>query len=241
MDKTNEKCIHDGHRKRLINTINKAGLDGLSDIQVVESLLFFVFPRGDVNPLAHRLLDRFGNFHTILDASVEDLMAVKGMGLTSAQKLHSLMGYYDYYLQEKLSTDGITTIGEFFDFLEVFTRHKNDEGLYIFGVNVMGKIMDSRCLATGSCNWVSIEMGDVALYVSTSKLPAVFLVHNHPQGFCHPSEQDTESFDRLRWLFKFSGCKLIDLIIVGKDGMYSMDKSACLRVFSQECLRELLQ
>ena len=168
-------------------------------------------------------------------------MAVPGMGLTSAQKLHSLMGYYDYYLQEKLSTEGISTIGEFFDYLEVFTRHKNDEGLYIFGVNAMGQIVDSRCLATGSCSWVSIEMGDVALYVSTSKLPAVFLVHNHPQGFCKPSEQDIESFDRICGLFTFSGCKLIDMIIVGKDGMYSLVKRVCLRIFSQECLRELLR
>ena len=80
------KCIHDGHRKRLTETVNRVGLDGLSNIQVLEYILFFIFPRGDVNPLAHRLLDRFENVYTVLEASVEDLMDVKGIGEMAAQK-----------------------------------------------------------------------------------------------------------------------------------------------------------
>lgn len=35
--------IHSGHRVRLINTVNKCGLDGLSDIQVLEFFLFLYF------------------------------------------------------------------------------------------------------------------------------------------------------------------------------------------------------
>ena len=84
-----KKCIHDGHRKRLIDTVNKAGLDTLSEVQALEYILFFIFPRGDVNPLAHRLLDRFGDIATVLDAPIEDLVMVEGMGETSAKKMHS--------------------------------------------------------------------------------------------------------------------------------------------------------
>ena len=77
--------IHRGHRVRLINTVNKCGLDGLSDIQVLEFFLFFVFPRGDVNPLAHRLLDKYKSISGVLEASVDDLKTVKGMGDVSAK------------------------------------------------------------------------------------------------------------------------------------------------------------
>lgn len=58
--------IHRGHRVRLINTVDKCGLDGLSDIQVLEFFLFFVFPRRDVNPLAHRLLDKYKSISGVL-------------------------------------------------------------------------------------------------------------------------------------------------------------------------------
>ena len=66
----NKKCIHDGHRKRLVDTVDQVGLYGLSDVQALEYILFFIFPRGDVNPLAHRLLDRFNDTQTVLEASV---------------------------------------------------------------------------------------------------------------------------------------------------------------------------
>ena len=39
--------IHEGHRKRLIETVSKVGLDNLSDIQALEFILFYIFPRGD--------------------------------------------------------------------------------------------------------------------------------------------------------------------------------------------------
>lgn len=83
--------IHEGYRKRLIETVSKVGLDNLSDIQALEFILFYIFPRGDVNPLAHRLLNRFNNTATILEASIEDLMEVEGMGKTSSQKLHLIL------------------------------------------------------------------------------------------------------------------------------------------------------
>jgi len=44
--------MHDGHRGRLLQTVNKAGLQDLSDIQKLEFILFYIIPRGDVNPLA---------------------------------------------------------------------------------------------------------------------------------------------------------------------------------------------
>ena len=54
-----KKNIHAGHRRRLMELAYKAGHENLSDIQAVELVLCYVFPRGDVNPLAHRLLDRY--------------------------------------------------------------------------------------------------------------------------------------------------------------------------------------
>lgn len=61
-----KETIHQGHRQRLTNLVDNAGLENLSDVQAVEYLLTFVFPRGDVNPLAHRLLNHFGNIANIL-------------------------------------------------------------------------------------------------------------------------------------------------------------------------------
>lgn len=51
--------IHDGHRDRMRRQLKTSGMDSLSDVQVLEVLLYYAAPRGDTNPTAHALLSRF--------------------------------------------------------------------------------------------------------------------------------------------------------------------------------------
>lgn len=57
--------VHTGHRQRLKERFRQEGLDGFTDIQVLELLLFFCIPRRDTNPIAHELLNRFGSLHQV--------------------------------------------------------------------------------------------------------------------------------------------------------------------------------
>lgn len=229
-----EKGMHDGHRKRLIDTVYNVGLDQVSNIQALEFILFYVFPRGDVNPLSHRLLDRFHDVPTVLEASVEDLMQVKGMGETAAKKLRALLDVFFFYSQEKLTgKDTLKTIGDFYDYIEQMLRYRPIEELYLFGVNSMGEVTKGRRFNRGSFNMVAINIVDFSLYTSTHKVNAFIIVHNHPGGSAKASLQDDESFGRLKNIVESCGGKLVDSIIVGQDGIYSMDKGCMQRVFSQ--------
>ena len=233
-DDDSERHIHDGHRQRLVSTATLAGLDSLSDVQAVECLLFFVFPRGDVNPLAHRLLDRFACFTNILESSVEDLMEVKGINKMSAMKIHLFLEFFNYYSFEKIKNkNNIKTIGEFYDYLEQLLRYKSEEEMYLFGVNPSGEIVKGRRFAKGNSNLVGIDLHDISLYISSNKVNAVFLVHNHPNGTAVASKLDISSYEDLQRKFDFVGCKLLDSLIVGKDGIYSSKKRLMQRVFGE--------
>ena len=76
-----------GHRERLRERVKRAGYASLHDYEALELALFRTFPRGDVKPLAKRLLDRFGSLSGLLSASVEELTAVKGVGEACALDL----------------------------------------------------------------------------------------------------------------------------------------------------------
>ena len=71
--------IHSGHRDRLKQRFLQQGLDGFTDIQALELLLFYSIPRQDTNPIAHRLLDHFGSLSQVLEASAEELMRIGGI------------------------------------------------------------------------------------------------------------------------------------------------------------------
>ena len=52
--------IHRDHRRRVKNRFLGEGMDHFDEVHALELLLFYAIPQGDVNPLAHRLLDHFG-------------------------------------------------------------------------------------------------------------------------------------------------------------------------------------
>ena len=72
--------VHEGHRDRMKREFLQGGLRHFSEPRVLELLLFYSRLQGDVNPLAHRLLEAFGSLSGVLDASPADLAKVPGVG-----------------------------------------------------------------------------------------------------------------------------------------------------------------
>lgn len=228
-----EENIHSGHRERLLETVYNVGLQGLSNIQIMEFILFYVFPRGDVNPLAHRLLDKFKNISFVLDASLDDLVAVKGMGKTSAKKLKSIVEIFNVYTTAKANRKGgLYTFGDIYDYAESLLRYKTTEEFYVFGFDNKGEYVADRCLARGTLNMVGIEMREISNFVNTYKVPVVYIAHNHPGGSCIASPQDKIAAQQLKRKFEFNGCELRDNFIVGDDGIYSIEEDIMKRVFT---------
>ena len=62
------RSIHTGHRQRVKDEFSARGLAGWPDHRVLELLLYYAIPQGDVNGLAHELVERFGSRAGVLDA-----------------------------------------------------------------------------------------------------------------------------------------------------------------------------
>ena len=92
-DKTN---IHAGHRARLRKRAELAGLSTFNPHEVLEFVLTMVIPRKDVNPLAHELINQFGNLHNVIYASEKDLRQIKGIGPKSVKVFETLKSFEQY-------------------------------------------------------------------------------------------------------------------------------------------------
>jgi DNA repair protein RadC len=89
-----------GHRQRLRERFLKSGLTGLADYEVVELLLTLAIPRSDVKQPAKRLLKRFGSLRGILDAPVEELREIDGIGSVTPIALQIIRAAATLYLQQ---------------------------------------------------------------------------------------------------------------------------------------------
>jgi DNA repair protein RadC len=80
-----QKKHYHGHRERLRERFLKQGLEGFQDYEALELLLLYVARQKDMKPVAKALVERFGSFKNVLDASVEELQDVEGVGPAAAR------------------------------------------------------------------------------------------------------------------------------------------------------------
>ena len=76
--------IHDGHREKMRRRFLETGLEGFADHEALELLLYYAIPRRDTNPIAHALMERYDSLSGVLNAPVEDLEKVEGIGESAA-------------------------------------------------------------------------------------------------------------------------------------------------------------
>jgi len=231
----NSKNIHDGHRERLTDLILSAGIDNVSQFQAVESFLTFILPRGDVNPLAHRLLDKYETFSNILEANVSDLIQIKGLNERSAKKIKLFAEVISYYPSSKMTKKtNLKNSGEFLDNIEQLLRFKTTENLYMFAFSHNFSLIQKRSYDMKEVREVGISPYELYNFISSTKLSYLIIVHNHPHGTAMASPNDEHAVSYIEELIKNHNCKLLDSFIIGIDGIYSEKQKAFVRRFQSD-------
>lgn len=232
MKKQDEKGMHDGHRNRLLDLAVEAGFDAMSDYQVVEFFLTYILPRGDVNPLAHRLLNEYQDYANILDANAIDLTHVYGINDRSAKRIAVFKNFFDYYTNSRLSKKKfLSTYGEIIDLVEETVRFRNSENILLIGLSPSNRLIQKRILSNNSINNVSITLAELSAFLLSSKASKIALGHCHPYGIAEPSETDDKSYKETKKFCELYGVEYLDAYIVGMDGVYSHNREAKVRNF----------
>ena len=89
--------VHAGHRERIREQYLRDGMDGFSDVQVLELLLYYTNRIKDTNETAHHLLDAFGSLKGVFEARTEQLVKVEGVGKESAILINMMLGLFHRY------------------------------------------------------------------------------------------------------------------------------------------------
>ena len=215
--------IHDGHRKRLKERFSKEGLDGFTEIQALELLLFYAIPRQDTNEIAHRLLDAFGSFAAVLDAPVERLTAVEGIGENAAILIKFLQAMSRYYDLSKIQQEKILpTIDDCGRYLVPFFKNRKNETVFLLALDAKLKVLGCQEVGEGSVNYASVPVRRVVEMALDAGATSVVLAHNHPSGIALPSPDDVQTTRRLATALSAVEIVLADHIVVADDDYTSM-------------------
>ncbi len=230
MSQRSDAGTHGGHRKRFKQQFMTSG-DHFHDHQLLEVLLYYSIPQGDVNPVAHRLMETFGSIAGVLDAHPAELQKVAGIGEHTAVLLKLIPKISARYNQS-LSALGtiIRSTKEAERYLAPYFRMGvRNEMVYLLCMDGKHKVLGCYKMGEGSVHMADIAPRKILEAALAHNAATVILAHNHVSGLALPSDSDLYTTDRLTILLSAVDITLVDHLIFTQDDMVSLRDSGLLK------------
>lgn len=214
--------IHSQHRQRLRKQFIDSGLDTMSDYQALELLLFYAIPRRDTNPISHALMDEFGSLSGVLSADIDMLTRVDGVGEIAASLIKLVPELTRRYLIDEVNNNTILqSIDQTVKYLQGLYVGRSDEILYMLCMDSRYRLKRTVLLHEGTLDKVAIYPRKIMEEIIKCNASNILLSHNHPCGSAKPSINDLDVTKSILAALQPMGIKLLDHIIIAKDGYYS--------------------
>ena len=218
--------IHKDHRKHMRERFLREGLDSFTEVQVLELLLFYSIPRVDTNPIAHGLINHFGSLAQVLEAPVEELEKVDGIGPNAALLLSLITAVARAYAVNRTEKQKILrTIDECGEYLKSFFIGRRTEMVYLLCLDAKCKVLGCRQVGEGSVNSANVPIRRIVELALGLNASSVVLAHNHPSGVALPSGEDVSTTRRVAAALSMVDIPLVDHIIVADDDFVSLAAS----------------
>ncbi len=206
-------------RERLIG----AGATQLSDAELLAVMLGRGVRGHSALELARGLLAQFGGIRGVLNASLEELQALHGVGPGKATALVATRECCCRYLQEKVTPGrAIHSPADSRDFLVARLRDRPHEVFCCLFLDNRHRVLAFDEMFQGTIDNTTVYPREVVRQALRRNAAAVILAHNHPSGVAEPSEADQLITRRIRGALELIDVRLLDHFIVGDGACTSL-------------------
>ena len=213
----------EGHRERLRERFLAGGPDALPDYELLELLLFRSRARGDVKPLAKRLIQRFGSFAEVLSAPIERLTEVEGVGRTTAVELKVVAAAAQRMARGSVAKRQIlSSWSNVLEYCRAAMAFAEREEFRILFLDKRNQLIADEVQQRGTVDHTPVYPREIVRRALELSATALVLVHNHPSGDPSPSPADIRMTHDIIQISKPLGITIHDHIIVGRFGHASL-------------------
>ena len=218
-----------GHRNRLRRKFLSAGMAGLHDYEKLELLLTYSVPVKDVKPVAKRLIKKFKNISSVFDADYDELSYIEVLGETSILLIKFVRDILTSYSEEKMmNSDALNSPQKVVDFARLKIGASFNENFLVVFLTAKNRVIDYEFLAEGTVDSVAVYPRKVVELAFKNHASGIIIVHNHPSGDIEPSKSDIELTKEILNLSNGLDLRLLDHLIVSKNGFYSFSSNGLL-------------
>ena len=162
--------------------------------ELLEMLLYSVIPYKDTNPIAKRLLIRFGSLKGVLSAEKTELMEVEGIGDRAADLIRCVGMYQSVSassLRESVVFNDYHAAGRYF--VDYFEKHKNERVVMLLLDNGM-RLLDVVCIPCDHFGSAAVRPSLFLSAVARVGAGNVLIACNHRYGALYMSESEIASY-----------------------------------------------
>lgn len=214
---------HEGHRKRLRERFLKGGEKAFPDYELLELLLCGVIPRGDVKPLAKKLLSECGSLSGILQADIEKLKAIPGVGEASIVALKVIHEVACRFVREEVNSQPVLQSWQsVVAYCRARMSHLTVEQFRLLFLDQKNKILADEVQQQGTIDRTPIFPREVVKRTLELGATSLIMVHNHPSGDPSPSQADIDITRKVIKAAQELDIQVLDHLIIGRFGHISL-------------------
>ena len=214
-------AIHDGHRERMRKQLKTSGMDSLSDVQVLEVLLYYA-ARGDTNRCARAFESlRHARRRIFRAGGRAQKGRRRGRRCRAAHRARAAGGPPLPHEPQR-AIQVLDTTSKCGRYLLPYFHGEHEEVVYLLCLDAKCKALDCVLIHRGGVNVASIAARKVVKTALDANATSVVLAHNHPSGLALPSPEDRQTTLVLKRALEAVGVVLADHIIVADGDFVSM-------------------
>lgn len=206
-------------RERLL----REGIDALSNREVLAIILGNGTKGVSVLDLADDLLKKFGGLDHLLEASIEELIEVHGMGQAKAIQLKAAFSLAKRSLVIKRDEWSIISNADAaYRALQDLFLEKTKETLAVLLLDTKLRAFQREIIGVGTLTELLIHPREVFFPAIRHRAHSIVIAHNHPSGDLTPSKADICLSRLLHECAQILEIPLLDHLIIGKGEFYSL-------------------
>lgn len=196
------------------------GASVLSDAELLAVVLQKGTWRENVVDMSNRLLSKYC-LSKLSELSLNELQEINGIGPAKAMQIKALFELSKRSSLAVRSGKPITCAKDVFEHCSPSVSGLDREQFIILHLDAKNIIIKDEIISIGTLTGTIVHPREVFKTAIKENTYSVVLVHNHPSGDPSPSEDDTKMTEKLLTSGEILGIKVLDHVIIGKEGYYS--------------------
>jgi DNA repair protein RadC len=205
------------------------GAEALSHAELLAILIGTGTRRESAVLLATKVLNQSGGLRGLVDMSIEEMTAIRGIGPAKAVQLRAgieLGRRLSRSQQGELPT--IRKPADAANLLMEQLRYLKKEHFICLFLNTKNQVILQETLSVGTLNASLVHPREVFRAAMKCSSASLICVHNHPSGDPTPSPEDIALTRRLHEAGELVGIDVLDHLVIGDNRFISLKEQGCM-------------